>query len=137
MIGRRVTAGVNFRCGLVTLLGRSNVGKSTLLNRLVGRKVAIVTDVPQTTRRRIRGIRTHEDAQLIYVDTPGIHKPRFNLNRRMLSAALSSIDGTDLVLLLVDGAAGLGPGDAFAMAVLERHSLEPTDLGLFVILVSD
>jgi GTP-binding protein Era len=111
------------KAGFVTLFGRSNVGKSTLLNRLVGRKVAIVTDVPQTTRRRIRGIRSYDDAQIVYMDTPGIHKPRYTMNRRMVSAAISSLEGVDLVLLLVDGEAGLGPGDRFVMKLAKERAV--------------
>jgi GTP-binding protein Era len=109
------------RCGFVTIFGRSNVGKSTLLNRLVGQKVAIVTEVPQTTRRRIRGIRTYGDAQVIYMDTPGIHKPRYRMNQRMVSAAIASLDGVDLVLLLVDGEAGLGSGDRYVMRLARER----------------
>jgi len=111
------------RAGFVTLFGRSNVGKSTLLNRLVGSKVAIVTDVPQTTRRRVRGIRTYDDAQIVYMDTPGVHKPRYAMNQRMVSTAIASLDGVDLVLLLVDAGAGLGPGDRFVMDVARERSV--------------
>ena len=103
------------RSGFVTIFGRSNVGKSTLINRLVGSKVAIVTDVPQTTRRRVRAIRTYDDAQVVYMDTPGVHKPRYAMNRRMVAAAIAALDGVDLVLLLVDAGDGLGPGDKFVM----------------------
>ncbi len=111
------------RAGFVTLFGRSNVGKSTLLNRLVGSKVAIVTDVPQTTRRRVRGIRTYDDAQIIYMDTPGVHKPRYAMNQRMVATAIASLDGVDLVLLLVDAGAGLGPGVQFVMDVARERSV--------------
>jgi GTP-binding protein Era len=111
------------RSGFVTLFGRSNVGKSTLLNRLVGEKVAIVTEVPQTTRRRIQGIRTYADCQIVFVDTPGVHKPRYRLNQRMVSAAVSSLDGVDLVVLLIDGDAGLGPGDRFVMRLAEERGV--------------
>jgi len=103
------------RSGFVTIFGRSNVGKSTLINQLVGSKVAIVTDVPQTTRRRVRGIRTYDDAQVIYMDTPGVHKARYAMNHRMVAAAIAALDGVDLVLLLVDAGDGLGPGDRFVM----------------------
>ena len=109
-----------YRCGFVTLFGRSNVGKSTLLNRLVGEKVAIVTDVPQTTRNRIQGIRTFDDAQAIYMDTPGMHRPRYALNRRMVATAVGALDGMDVLLLLIDGAAGLGPGDRYVMRFAAR-----------------
>jgi GTP-binding protein Era len=111
------------RSGFVTLFGRSNVGKSTLLNRLVGQKVAIVTEVPQTTRRRIQGIRTYSDSQVVFVDTPGIHKPRYRLNQRMVSTAISSLDGVDLVVLLIDGEAGLGPGDRYVMRLAKERGV--------------
>jgi GTP-binding protein Era len=111
------------KAGFVTLFGRSNVGKSTLLNRLVGGKVAIVTDVPQTTRRRVRGIRTYDDAQIVYMDTPGVHKPRYAMNQRMVATAIASLDGVDLVLLLVDAGSGLGPGDRFVMDVARDRSV--------------
>lgn len=109
------------RSGLVLLFGRSNVGKSTLLNRLVGRKVAIVTEVPQTTRRRVRGIRTWPDAQAVYMDTPGIHRPRYTMNRRMVADAVAALEGIDLVLVLIDGAAGLGPGDRFVIDLVAQR----------------
>ena len=111
------------RAGFVTLFGRSNVGKSTLLNSLVGGKVAIVTDVPQTTRRRVRGIRTYDDAQIVYMDTPGVHKPRYAMNQRMVATAIASLDGVDLVLLLVDAASGLGPGDRYVMDVAKERTV--------------
>ncbi|TDI46802.1 MAG: GTPase Era [Acidobacteria bacterium] len=109
------------RSGFVTIFGRSNVGKSTLMNRLVGSKVAIVTDVPQTTRRRVRGIRTYDDVQVVYMDTPGVHKPRYAMNRRMVATAIASLDGVDLVLLLVDAGDGLGRGDEFVMDVARER----------------
>ncbi len=109
------------RSGFVTLFGRSNVGKSTLLNRLVGEKVAIVTEVPQTTRRTVKGIRTYADAQVIYMDTPGIHKPRYMMNERMVADAMASLEGVDLLVLLVDGEAGLGPGDRFVMKLAQER----------------
>lgn len=111
------------RSGFVTIFGRSNVGKSTLINRLVGSKVAIVTDVPQTTRRRVRAIRTYDDAQVVYVDTPGVHKPRYAMNRRMVATAIASLDGVDLVLLLVDAGDGLGPGDEFVMDLARERQV--------------
>ncbi|MFQ5718055.1 MAG: GTPase Era [Acidobacteriota bacterium] len=109
------------RCGFVTLFGRSNVGKSTLLNRMVGRKVAIVTDVAQTTRNRVQGIRSYPDAQVIFMDTPGIHRPRFAMNRRMVAAALAGLEGMDILLVIIDGPAGLGPGDRYVMDLAARR----------------
>ena len=91
-----------FRSGFVTLVGRPNVGKSTLLNRLLGEKVAIVTPKPQTTRDRIRGIRTDAESQIVFIDTPGIHKPFKKLNRAMVDRAVFALQDVDVVALLVD-----------------------------------
>jgi GTP-binding protein Era len=99
------------RAGYVAIVGRPNVGKSTLLNALVGAKVAIVTPKPQTTRNRIVGIRTLPDAQAVFLDTPGIHAPRSLLNRRMVDVARQALGDADVVLLVVDAAAGVTPGD--------------------------
>jgi GTP-binding protein Era len=105
------------RAGFVTIVGRPNVGKSTLLNRLVGQKVAIVTEKPQTTRNRILAIANTASAQIVFFDTPGIHKPKHEMNRRMVDLALRSLSNVDLALLLVDVTEPFGGGDQF---VLER-----------------
>lgn len=106
------TTDPQYRCGFVALVGRPNVGKSTLLNTLVGVKVAIVTPKPQTTRNRIVGIKTLPQAQLIFVDTPGIHRhPGSLLNQRMVEAALYVLQETDVVLFLVDAQRGVIPAD--------------------------
>ena len=103
---------VPFRCGFVALIGRPNVGKSTLLNALVGAKVAIVSPKPQTTRTRLLGIKTFPNAQLIFVDTPGIHQHTGSLlNKRMVDAALTAVQDTDVVVFLVDAHKGLTPED--------------------------
>jgi len=96
---------------VIAIVGRPNVGKSTLLNALVGAKVAIVTPKPQTTRTRILGIRTFPDAQIVFLDTPGIHEARSLLNRRMVDVARQTVTEADVVLLVVDATAGLGHGD--------------------------
>ena len=107
-----LTTDPQYRCGFVALVGRPNVGKSTLLNTLVGAKVAIVTPKPQTTRNRIIGIKTLPQAQLIFVDTPGIHRhPGSLLNQRMVEAALYVLKETDVVLFLVDAQRGVVPAD--------------------------
>jgi GTPase len=100
-----------FRSGFVSLVGRPNVGKSTLLNRILGEKVAIVSDKPQTTRRRIQGVLTRPDAQVVFVDTPGIHKPRTPLGERLNTAAESTIPDVDVVAFVIDATQPLGRGD--------------------------
>ena len=91
-----------FRSGFVSIIGRPNVGKSTLLNRMLGDKIAITSDKPQTTRNRVHGICNRHDAQVIFIDTPGIHQARSSLNRYMVETALTSLNGVDLVLFLVE-----------------------------------
>ena len=88
-----------FRSGFVTLVGRPNVGKSTLLNRILGEKISIVSDKPQTTRSQVRGVLHRDDHQMVFVDTPGIHKPRGPLGKRLNSAAESTIGDVDICLL--------------------------------------
>ena len=102
-----------FRSGIVAVVGRPNVGKSTLVNALVGQKVAIVSDKPQTTRRDIRAIVTDDEAQIVYTDTPGFHKPRTLLGTRLNDLVGDAVDGVDVVVQVVDGAAGVGRGDAY------------------------
>jgi len=110
----------DFRSGFVAVAGRPNTGKSTLVNALCGGKVAIVSDRPQTTRRAVRGIRTTGEYQMVFVDTPGIHKPRTLLGERLNSLARGTLSEGDIGVLVVDAAAGVGPGDAFVSAwVLE------------------
>ncbi len=102
-----------FRSGFVTLVGRPNVGKSTLMNAIVGQKVSIVADQPQTTRAQIRGVRTTDASQVVFLDTPGIHRPRTLLGERTNQRAIESLGSVDLVCLLVEANAELGPGDRF------------------------
>ncbi|MBW3657164.1 MAG: GTPase Era [Actinobacteria bacterium] len=106
------------RAGMVGLVGRPNVGKSTLLNAMVGQKVAIVTPVPGTTRNTIRGVVTREDAQLVFIDTPGIAKPKTLLTRRLNELVRDSWSGMDVVCFLVDVAGGIGPGDRLLAEML-------------------
>jgi len=102
---------VSFHSGFVTLVGRPNVGKSTLLNRLVGQKVAIVSDRPQTTRAAIRGVRTTPDSQIVFLDTPGVHKPRTLLGERTNAVARSALAEVDTVCVLIEATNPIGPGD--------------------------
>jgi len=106
------------RSGTVALLGWTNVGKSTLLNRLVGDKISAVAEVAQTTRQRIRGVLNDPRGQIVFVDTPGLHRPRYRMNRVMVETARQTVRGVDLVLLVVDALRGLGPGDRQAAELL-------------------
>src|SRR5436305_10823822 len=101
------------RTGFAGLVGRPNVGKSTLVNRMLGTKVSITSDKPQTTRLRIRGVLNRPGAQMVLVDTPGIHKPRTVLGERLNDLAEGSISDVDVVLMVIDATAPLGPGDRF------------------------
>jgi GTP-binding protein Era len=109
-----------FRSGFVSLVGRPNVGKSTLVNRLVGAKVAIVSDRPQTTRTQIRGVRTTPTSQLVLLDTPGIHKPRTLLGERTNDRARSTLAEVDVVCLLIEATAPIGPGDRFVADLVQQ-----------------
>lgn len=118
-----------FRSGFVAVVGRPNVGKSTLVNRLVGEKVAIVSDKPQTTRNRILAVRNRPDGQVVLFDTPGIHKPMHRMNERMVEAAVGSLGQVDLALWLLDVTEEYGPGDRYVRDVLQRSG-KPALLGL-------
>ncbi|AQS59895.1 GTPase Era [Desulforamulus ferrireducens] len=102
-----------FRSGFVALVGRPNVGKSTLLNKLVGQKVAIMSDKPQTTRHKIHSILTRNDAQIVFLDTPGIHKPRHKLGEHLVDVALGALKEVDVVLFLVEATSPPGAGDKY------------------------
>lgn len=101
----------NFKSGFISIIGRPNVGKSTLINRFVGQKIAIMSDKPQTTRNRIQGVLTNEEGQIIFIDTPGIHKPKHALGDFMVQTALKSTRGVDGVLVVVNATEPIGPGD--------------------------
>ena len=110
------------KVGYVGLIGRPNVGKSTLLNKILGQKVAIISDKPQTTRISILGIKTTQKGQIIFVDNPGIHKPLHKLNARMMNFVYSSIETSDLVNLLIDATQKFGHGDQFVIDILKNVS---------------
>ncbi len=112
-----------FRSGFVSIVGRPNVGKSTLLNHILGEKIAITSDKPQTTRNRILGIHNLKDAQLLFLDTPGIHRAQGRLNRFMVDQALSACSDVDAVLFLVEATDSLGGGDDFILEVLSRGNV--------------
>jgi len=107
--------GIETRSGTVALVGRPNAGKSTLLNRVVGAKVSIVSDKPQTTRHRIRGVYTEARGQIVFVDTPGVHRPHYRMNRRMMELTRASLESADVILLLVDAAEPLGRGTDYLL----------------------
>ena len=113
---------MTIRSGFVTLVGRPNVGKSTLLNRILGTKVTIVSDKPQTTRTQVRGVLNRPDAQVVFVDTPGIHKPRTLLGQRLNDTAEHAMDGVDVAALLVDATAPIGTGDTWVASLLPRNA---------------
>lgn len=109
-----------FHAGYVALVGRPNAGKSTLLNRLVGEKIAAVSNKPQTTRFKILGIVTRPEGQIVLVDTPGVHKPGYELNRRMMAAVHDALLGVDLVCLMRDASASTGNGDRFVLDLVKQ-----------------
>jgi len=110
----------SYRSGFVALVGRPNAGKSTLLNRIVGEKIAAVSNKPQTTRHRIQGIITSKQGQIVLVDTPGVHKPGYLLNRRMMSAVHDALAGVDLVCLIRDASSSTGNGDRFVLDLVKQ-----------------
>ena len=112
-----------YRSGFVALVGRPNVGKSTLLNRILGEKVAIISDKPQTTRTRILGVKHLPGVQMVFLDTPGIHKPKFELNKRMVEVALHVLDEVDLVFFMVEATEPPGHGDRFVLERLKERDV--------------
>jgi len=110
------------KTGYVALIGRPNVGKSTLINKLLDQKIAIVSDKPQTTRRSILGIKTSQKGQIIFVDNPGIHRPLHKLNKRMMNFVYSSLETCDLINLIIDSTQKFGHGDQFVIETLKEIS---------------
>ncbi len=115
-------AAASFHAGFVSVVGRPNVGKSTLVNRLVGQKVAIVSDKPQTTRNRILAVVNRPEGQVVLFDTPGIHKPMHRMNQRMVDAAVTSLGQVDLAVWVIDATEPYGAGDRYVREVLKRSS---------------
>jgi len=109
-----------FRSGFVSVVGRPNVGKSTLVNQLVGGKVSIVSNRPQTTRTQVRGVRTTDRSQIVFLDTPGIHKPRTALGERTNSRALASLEEVDVVCFVIDASEPIGRGDRYVAGVVAQ-----------------
>ena len=113
------------KCGFVTIIGRPNVGKSTLLNQILGQKIVITTDKAQTTRKRIKGILTDENSQIIFVDTPGVHRPLNKLGEFLLDEAKIAVPDADLILFLVDGSEPAGKGDKWiAENILKQANVQ-------------
>lgn len=119
--------------GTVAIVGRSNVGKSTLLNRLLGEKIAIVSDKPQTTRTRILGIVHVPDGQIAFLDTPGLHKPQHLLNRRMVRTAVEALEEADLLYVLMDATGLPGPGDLAAVAYVKEATAKRSRPAILVV----
>jgi GTPase len=119
----------NYRSGYVALVGRPNAGKSTLLNHLVGEKIAAVSNKPQTTRHKIQGVVTLEEGQIVFVDTPGVHKPGYLLNRRMMAAVHDAILSVDVVVLMRDASVSTGNGDKFVLDLVKQAE-KPSILAL-------
>ena len=113
-------AEIYYHSGYVALVGRPNAGKSTLLNALVGQKIAAVSDKPQTTRFRIQGVITKPEGQIVLVDTPGVHKPGYEMNRRMMATVQDALMGVDLVCLIRDASSSSGSGDKFVLELIQR-----------------
>ena len=110
----------NYKSGFVSIIGRPNVGKSTFLNRVIGQKIAIMSDKPQTTRNKIQGVYTQDDAQIVFIDTPGIHKPKHKLGDFMMKVAQNTLKEVDLVLFMINAKEGLGKGDEFIIEKLKE-----------------
>src|SRR5690606_39249982 len=118
-----------YKSGFISIIGRPNVGKSTFLNRVIGRKIAIMSDKPQTTRNRIQGVMTTDDAQLIFIDTPGIHKPKHKLGDYMVKVAQNTIKEVELIMFMVDAEEGYGRGDGY---IIEK--LKTVDTQVFLVI---
>lgn len=110
----------SFKSGFISIIGRPNVGKSTFINRMVGQKIAIMSDKPQTTRNKVQGIVTTERSQMIFIDTPGVHKPKHRLGDFMLKVARSTLSEVDVIMFMVNADEKIGTGDRFIMEWLER-----------------
>lgn len=109
----------NYKSGFISIIGRPNVGKSTFLNRVIGQKIAIMSDKPQTTRNKVQGVLTGNDSQMIFIDTPGIHKPKHKLGDFMMKVATNTLKEVDVILFMVSAVDGIGRGDEFIIEKLQ------------------
>ena len=110
----------SFKSGFISIIGRPNVGKSTFLNQVVGQKIAIMSDKPQTTRNKVQGVVTSDDSQLIFIDTPGIHKPKHKLGDFMVKTARNTLKEVDVIMFMVNADEPIGRGDRFIIELLEN-----------------
>lgn len=108
-----------YKSGFISIIGRPNVGKSTFLNRVIGQKIAIMSDKPQTTRNKVQGVLTENNAQMIFIDTPGIHKPKHKLGDFMVKSAINALREVDVILFMVNAVEGIGRGDEYIIEKLE------------------
>ncbi len=109
----------DYKSGFISIIGRPNVGKSTFLNRVIGQKIAIMSDKPQTTRNKVQGVLTQNDSQMIFIDTPGIHKPKHKLGDFMMKVATNTLKEVDLILFMINATEGYGRGDEFIIEKLQ------------------
>ncbi|WP_163101905.1 GTPase Era [Peribacillus alkalitolerans] len=114
-----MTTKQSYKSGFISIIGRPNVGKSTFLNRVIGQKIAIMSDKPQTTRNKVQGVLTINDAQMVFIDTPGIHKPKHKLGDFMMKVATNTLKGVDLILFMINAEEGWGRGDEFIIEKLK------------------
>lgn len=119
----------NYKSGFVSIIGRPNVGKSTFLNKVIGQKIAIMSDKPQTTRNKIQGVYTTDHSQIVFIDTPGIHKPKHKLGDFMMKVAQNTLNEVDLILFMINAVEGFGKGDQF---IIER--LKQTNQPVFLVI---
>lgn len=115
-----ITGESEFKSGFISIIGRPNVGKSTFLNRVIGQKIAIMSDKPQTTRNKVQGVLTTNDAQMVFIDTPGIHKPKHKLGDFMIKLAINTFKEVDLILFMINAEEGYGRGDEFIIEQLKN-----------------
>ncbi|HLS59602.1 MAG TPA: GTPase Era [Virgibacillus sp.] len=111
---------IDYKSGFISIIGRPNVGKSTFMNRVIGQKIAIISDKPQTTRNKIQGVYTKDDAQMIFIDTPGIHKPKHRLGDHLVKIAESTLNEVDAVLFMINAKEGYGKGDQYILERLQK-----------------